>query len=191
MKKIIGSLFVLLIVAVIFSCSDSRSRSASKYDSLFLGISLGMGRQAFFDHCWDYNQKKILIHGPTNQNVEYRIVEDINSPVSMRFYPTFYEDKIIEMPVTFSYEAWAPWNRQFFADSLFVNMLPLFKKWYGDDFKRIDHPEMGVVYYKMDGKRRINLYVKNERYVQAVFTDLKAEKEITEAAKKKADGINE
>jgi hypothetical protein len=101
----------------------------------------------------------------------------------MRFYPTFYEDKIFEMPVTFTYEAWAPWNRQFHSDSLFVQMIKVFKNWYGDDFKELDHQTMGKIYYRIDGKRRINLFIRDDMSVQAVFTDLKVERAIKKLQK--------
>jgi hypothetical protein len=172
------------ISMIILSCNERNNEPKANYDSLFLGFNLGMERQEFFDHCWDYNKKELLIHGTANQTVQYQLKEVVSSPVSMNFYPNFYEDKIFEMPVTFSYEAWAPWNRQYFADSLFVDVLKVFKKWYGDDFKELNHPEMGKVYYKMDGRRRINLYIRDERHVRAVFTDMKVEKELEELAKK-------
>ena len=179
MKKVLlCSIVSIAVMAAMISCSGSRKENESRYDSLFLGISLGMEKKAFYDHCWEYNKRKIFTHGPTNQNVEYKLVEGINSPVSMRFYPTFYKDKIFEMPVTFTYDSWAPWNRQYKSDTLLVNMLKVFKKWYGPGFKELDHNTMGTVYYKMDGKRRINLFIKDDQFVQAVFTDLKVEKEL-------------
>jgi hypothetical protein len=149
-----------------------------KNDSLFLGISLGMERKAFYDHCWEQNKKKLFTHGPTNGSVEYKLATEFEEPVMMRFYPTFQKDKIFEMPVTFTYEAWAPWNKRFSADSLLGDVLPVFEKWYGNDFKELQHHTMGVVYYKIDGKRRINLFKKDDQFVQAVFTDLKVEKQL-------------
>ncbi|MBL7873493.1 MAG: hypothetical protein JNM78_17875 [Cyclobacteriaceae bacterium] len=178
--------FIIGLSVLMLSCNERSRGPKMEYDSLFLGFTLGMERQAFFDHCWDYNKKEILIHGSANQTVQYQLNEVVSSPVSMNFYPSFYDDKIFEMPVTFSYEAWAPWNRQYYADSLFVDMIKVFKKWYGEDFKELNHPEMGKVYYKLDGRRRINLYIRDERFVQAVFTDMKIEKELEELAKKEA-----
>src|SRR5690349_18246099 len=176
-------IYLLIAASVVLSVGCGRMNRAAqehKYDSLFLGFSLGMEKKAFYDLCWEYNRKKMFTHGPTNQNVEYRLVHELDSPVYMRFYPSFYEDKIYEMPVTFAYEHWAPWARQFKSDTLFNHVLPLFKKWYGPDFKEMDHPTMGKVYYKMDGKRRINLFVRDDQFVMAVFTDLKVEKELKE-----------
>jgi hypothetical protein len=191
MKKVVSGLLVsIAVVMAMISCTGGRKESNAKYDSLFLGISLGMESKAFYDHCWEYNKQKIFTHGPTNQNVEYRLVDNINSPVSMRFYPIFYEDKIFEMPVTFTYEAWAPWNRQYHSDSLLVNMLKVFKTWYGPDFKELNHRTMGKVYYKMDGKRRINLFIKDDQFVQAVFTDLKVEKALKKLAEEQSKQAN-
>jgi hypothetical protein len=161
------------------SCTTAKD-SGANYDSLFLGISLGMERKAFYQHCWDYNQKGMFIHSPSNQMVQY-MIKELNSPVSMRFYPTFYEDKIFEMPVMFEYEAWAPWNRAYKSDSLITQLVPLFEKWYGP-FQVTDHPQMGRVWYKIDGRRRINLYIRDDEFVRAVFTDLKVENELNRKA---------
>ena len=173
------TLVVLISCSVLFACQKTQmAENHRNTDSLFLGVSLGMERQAFFDHCWEQNRKKLFIHGPSNQSVQYKLASELSEPVTMRFYPTFFEEKIFEMPVTFNYESWAPWNKRYQADTLLVEMVDLFKKWYGDDFKKLDHPVMGPVYYRIDGKRRINLFRKDDQYVQAVFTDLEVERKL-------------
>ncbi len=191
MRLAFSGILVIAFYLTLVSCEKfPQAYSGNKTnDSLFLGISLGMEREAFYDYCWEQNKKKFFTHGPTNQNVEYNLVNVLAEPVSMRFYPSFHKDKIFEMPVTFAYESWAPWNGRFSADSLLTNLLPVFKKWYGDDFKELQHPTMGVIYYKIDGKRRINLFKKDDQFVQAVFTDLKVEKYLKEeyARKLKTD----
>jgi hypothetical protein len=53
----------------------------------------------------------------------------------------------------------------------------LYKKWYGEEFKSLNHPTMGTIHYKMDGKRRINLFIRDDQFVEAVFTDLELEEE--------------
>lgn len=172
--------FCLVTVYCISLCScDNKWGSGNKknYDSLFLGISFGMEKTAFYNHCWELNRQNVFTHGPSNTSVEYKLVSELEQPVMMRFYPSFYKDRIYEMPVTFSYEAWAPWNKQYSSDALLKNMLTIFKKWYGEDFKLIQHPRMGAIYVKMDGKRRINLFMRDDQFVQAVFTDLEIERE--------------
>lgn len=180
-----SSVFAIIVISslLLIGCGSKwkNEKNSKKYDSLFLGISLGMDKKKFYDHCWEYNRRKIFTHGPTNQNVEYVLEEKMKGQVIMRFYPSFDEDKIFEMPVTFTYAAWAPWNKQFTSDSLLVDILPVFKKWYGEDFKEIDHKGMGKIYVRIDGRRRINLFVKDDQYVQAVFTDLKVERKRKEA----------
>lgn len=178
MKRTVFCCFVLGCGVLMSSCG-SKDNAASKknYDSLFLGIYLGMDKKAFYDHCWELNRLKVFSHGPSNTSVEYKLATELEEPVMMRFYPSFYKDKIVDLPVTFSYEAWAPWNKQFGSDSLMVKILPVFKKWYGEEFKKLDHPAQGIVYYKMDGNRRINLFIRDDQFVQAVFTDLALERE--------------
>ena len=161
----------------IFSWEDEIKES----DSLFLGIYLGMPKKDFYDLCTELNKKQLITQGPGgNTNVEHRMVEGYDSEVSMRFFPTFVDEKVFEMPVTYSYVAWAPWNRQFWAENLLDKVLLKYKKTYGEDFKLIEHPLQGKVYYRIDGKRRINIFIKDEQFVQAVFTDLKVEKRLKE-----------
>ena len=168
-------LSLLVCFGLSVSCDRSKwtSSDENKYDSLFLGIYLGMDKQAFYDHCWELNKQKLVTHGPKNQEVEYILADVLDQPVMMRFYPSFYNDKIVDMPVLYSYQAWAPWNKQYSSDSLLVKMLDVYKKWYGADFKTLQHEKMGTIYYKIDGKRRINLFIRDDQFIQAVFTDLK------------------
>jgi hypothetical protein len=192
MKKIgvlilIGS--VLSIAILVSSCrKDWEGGQTKNSDSLFLGISLGMEDRAFYKHCWDLNKQKILTHGPTNQNVEYHLTNVLEDSVIMRFYPSFHEGKIFEMPVTFTYDKWAPWNKQYQADSLLVDMAGVFKKWYGGDFKEIEHPTQGKVFVRFDGKRRINLFKKDDQFVMAVFTDMEVAKAIKGQQEKEQQG---
>ena len=184
-----GSRILLLCLGVtagicVGSCDRRNSVNAKRYDSLFLGISLGMERQAFYDHCWELNRQKIFMQGPRNQEVQYILRTELPSPVVMQFYPSFYNEKIFEMPVLFSYEAWAPWNKEYSSDTLFVDMLGVFEKWYGDGFKLTEHATQGKVYYKFDGTRRINLFIRDDQFVQAVFTDLAVAREKKEALEK-------
>ncbi|MDV3307478.1 MAG: hypothetical protein LOY03_01505 [Cyclobacteriaceae bacterium] len=173
-------LFSCAVLISIWSCEGLGADNDAQYDSLFMGFYLGMDRQAFFDRCWDLNRQQVFTNGPTERSVEWKMTSEFDHPVICRFYPTFEHNRIYELPVLFSYEAWAPWNRQYQSDSLLVHTLDLFKRWYGDDFKELDHETQGKVYYRIDGKRRINLFIRDEQYVQAVFTDLKVEKELKE-----------
>lgn len=183
----VGVFILIGLATLLVSCDGKLSRKGTdekKLDSLFLGISMGMDKKAFYDYCWKMNNEKIFTHGPTNQSVEYMLKSEFDKPVAMQFYPNFYEEKIYEIPVLFNYDAWAPWNRELSADTLILKLLPVMKKWYGDDFQVLQHPAQGTVYYQMKGRRRINLFVRDDQFVQVVFTNLKVEKEIKELKEK-------
>lgn len=136
-----------------------------------------MERKAFYDHCWELNRLKVFSNGPNANSVEYKLTKELDHPVMMRFYPDFYKEKIVDMPVTFSYESWAPWNKQFHSELLLPEIVQVFRKWYGGDFKVMEHPAQGTIYYKLDGNRRINLFIRDDQFVQAVFTDLELDRE--------------
>lgn len=179
MKRLIFYCFIIGMSVLVASCNKLKEGASGnkKYDSLFLGISLGMDEKAFFDYCWELNKQKLVTHGPTNQSVEYVLATELDHPVRMQFYPVFYNHKIVDMPVTYTYSSWAPWNKEYGSEVLLKNMLVLYKKWYGEEFKSLNHPTMGTIHYKMDGKRRINLFIRDDQYVEAVFTDLELEEE--------------
>ncbi|RPA67607.1 hypothetical protein EF405_14520 [Cyclobacteriaceae bacterium YHN15] len=177
--------FFLIIQFSLVSCGQKKGKN-SENDKLFLGFYLGMPQKDFFDHCTELNKQQLITQGPGGStNVEHLIKNQFSSEVSMRFFPTFIDNKIFEMPVTYAFISWAPWNKQFWADQLLDEVLTEYKKTYGNDFKLLNHPTQGKVYYKIDGKRRINLFVKDEQFVQAVFTDLKVEKRLKEEYAKK------
>ncbi len=149
--------------------------SGIRYDSLFLGVSLGMERKAFYDTCWKLNKRGLVMQGPSNMSVEYRTKDLLKYPALMRFYPGFYENKIYEVPATFSYEAWAPWNKQLSADSLVEDVKDLMDKWYGKGYIEIDQKDGKKAFVKVNGNRRISIYKVSDQYVHAVFTDLTKE----------------
>lgn len=174
MKNTAFPVFTILIL--LFGCGWL-GRSPGKSEQLFLGIYLGMDKQEFFDHCWKLNSQNIITQGPGNQSVEYRLPVKDKPGILMHFYPNFYKDKIYEMPVVYNYEAWAPWNRQYWSDKLFEKIVHHFDTTYGK-MEVLDHRTMGKVYFRIDGKRRINVFIKDDQYVQAVFTDLRVEREM-------------
>ena len=67
---------------------------------------------------------------------------------------------------------------------MFPKILETYKSIYGDDFKVIDDKYQGKIYYKMDGKRRINLFIKDDQFVQAIFTDMEVEKRLKDEFEK-------
>jgi hypothetical protein len=181
--------FVLVLAGFIFtSCSEPQPATGKgPYDSLFLGFYFGMEKKEFYDYCWAMNKQKKFIHGPTNQSVEYYLKDELDHPVFMRFYPYFYKDKVYQMPVTFTYEAWAPWNRDFHADKLIEEVIPMLSRWYGGKFESTIMPKKGKVYARIDGNRRISAFVRDEQFVQVIFTDIPSENLVKKESLERAE----
>ena len=178
------AILALLILSVsIQGCNSPSFNSSDKglanADSLFLGFYLGMAQKDFFDHCTELNKQQKITQGPGGTtSVEHKITGMYDGVVSMRFFPTFIKKNIYEMPVTYTYDSWAPWNKEYSAVALFPKILESYKSIYGDDFKVVNDPYQGKIYYRMDGKRRINLFIKDDQFVQAIFTDMEVEKRL-------------
>jgi hypothetical protein len=106
----------------------------------------------------------------------YHFKNELKHPATMTFYPDFRENKINKMGVTFSYDAFAPWNKALFADSLQLEVFNLFKKWYkGADFLTMTDPVRGTIFVQVKGNRRIIIGKYDEQHVKVDFTDLLTE----------------
>ena len=174
---------VLAVIAVIIAggCSPGKTyerrlkrelASGVRYDSLFMGISFGMTDEAFYKHCWKLNQDGLIRQGTGNQTVLYEIKEELEHPATMNFYPKFENGIIVELPVRFVYNGWAPWNKELTPAKLAEDVKNWYEDIYGNGFITIVHPLKGTAYTKIDGNRRITIYNENELYVWAVFTDM-------------------
>ena len=84
------------------------------------------------------------------------------------------------MRVGFQYNAWAPWNKAQFSDSLLPDVLKMYKKWYpeGNDFIKIVDKTKGTIYVKVDGNRRITIGRFNDMLVKVDYTDLLVEQKV-------------
>lgn len=161
--------------------------SGERHDTIFLGLYLGMPSKDFYSHCWELNKQGMIRQGVGNTSVLYELSDELKATVEVNFYPNFYEDKIYEMPVTFRYKAWAPWNRQFSGDTLHLELRDIFQEWYGKGFMEIDHPQKGKAFVKVDGNRRISLYKGNndDGIVWALYTDMSLDDKVKTELKEK------
>jgi hypothetical protein len=197
MKTIILWLMPLLIsVCVISGCSPKvkydkmlkqELARGVRYDSLFMGLYLGMPEKEFYTRCWVLNQQGLIRQGARNTTVEYQIKNELKYPGIMDFYPEFVQSKIYEMPVRFSYNGWAPWNEKLSSDSLQIDVLNWFRKMYGEGFIEVKHPDRGIAYIKVNGNRRISIFKEGDLYVWAIYTDMLVKKEINDTTSKIGD----
>lgn len=192
MKDIVKTSFILCSVLFFGSCSwnnekkqypelvKSELASGKRYDSIFFGIYLGMTGKEFFTHCWEMNKKGLFTDGRSNTAVLYRLNHnELKYPASMNFYPEMELGKINKMSVSFQYDAWAPWNKHLFADSLLHDVLNLYNKWYvnGNPFIKVGENERPI-YVKVDGNRRITLRKQDDMDVKVEYIDLLAEQKM-------------
>jgi hypothetical protein len=174
---------VLLAGIILLGCSP-KSRyerrlkqelaSGERYDTLFMGIYLGMSDKDFYSHCWLLNREGLIRQGSGNMSVQRELKDELKHPATMDFYPEFGQGKIVEMPVKYVYTGWAPWNKELSSESLQADILNKYSRMYGKGFIKVEHPDRGAAYIKIDGNRRITIYTENDMNVWAIFTDMSA-----------------
>jgi hypothetical protein len=98
--------------------------------------------------------------------------DELKHPAVMDFYPKFNQGKISEMPVSFKYKGWTPWNKTLSSDNLLNNVQKWFEKVYGKGFIKVKHPLHGTAYVKINGNRRITIFKENDLHIWAIFTDM-------------------
>lgn len=145
-----------------------------RHDSLFMGLTLGMPKQAFFDFCWAMNKKGVFTEG-ADKTVEYVFgKKDFTYPLQMNFYPQFLYDKIKEMPIKFTYKGIDLSYPNGQTEKLLVDVKELMEEWYGDGFFITTLPIGGKGYAKVSGNRRVLIFSEKEFEVMVVITDLTA-----------------
>ena len=192
-------LTILLLIGMIFAgCGEGyryhklmkeELAKGVRYDSLFLGIYLGMPQKEFYMHCWQLNKKGLIRQGSNNTSVYYKM-PDFKDTVEANFYPAFYKDKIWKLPVKLNFQAWAPWNREYSSDTLENDLVGKFFDWYGTGFRKVLNARNEVAYYKIDGNRLISIFKDDDQYVWAVFTDLIVYNELKKQMKNKTDSVS-
>jgi hypothetical protein len=203
MNRIAGSFAVTLMVAI-SACSDGSAYMAMekrelargiRYDSLFLGLKLGMTRKEFFDHCFELNRQGLVKEGPANNTVEYKMPDQFPYPGRMNFYPDYDDDnRIYKMRVYFQYDAWAPWNKAEWSDSLLPEVVRLFEKWYGGEFLEVEfetQENTPSVFVKIDGNRRVSVFRGDDMKVNAIITDLTSPKVRQEKNERERDAVQQ
>lgn len=148
-----------------------------RVDSLLFGINLGDTRDEFYGKCFDLNKQQLITQGPGGATVQYLFNDSLvhEEPTDLRllFIPVFDQhDVIIEMNLEFSYSAWAPWNESYQSDKLKEKVLKLLQHWYkGNEFITVDIDGNNVP-IKLDGNRRMIVYLKDAQNVVVKIQDI-------------------
>jgi len=186
MKRMIWMVPVALIALLMVGCSPGSRyeyrlkkelASGVRYDSLFMGIHFGMSDKDFYTLCWELNREGVIRQSNSNTSVEYDPGEKLKHPATLEFYPKFVDSKIVEMPIKFSYDGWAPWNKELSSGQLVEDIRAWYEDEYGKGFIAVTHPLRGKAFTKIDGNRRITIYQEDDLYAWAIFTDMSVETE--------------
>lgn len=176
---------ILLTVIILSGCFQSdytklvKSELAKgiRQDSILLGIKLGNTRDDFFGKCFDLNKQKLVTQGPRGLCVEYVFSDSIlhqkSTQIKLLFCPSFDQTNVMSnMDLEFSYTGWAPWNKQLQADSLKGKVMALMMDWYkGNEFviAKVEDSEVPV---KLDGNRRLMVFIKDAQSVVVRVQDI-------------------
>jgi hemolysin-activating ACP:hemolysin acyltransferase len=173
----------ILIVLVFAACESDYTKMVKselakgvRQDSILLGIRLGETRHDFYGQCYDLNRQQLVTAGEGG-TVQYMLTDSTvhASPTTMKilFVPAFDNKQVLtNLDLKITYVSWAPWNRQFQADSLESKLKQLLTKWYGGNefvIAKIGEEKIPV---KVDGNRRIVLYRKEPQTVVVKVQDI-------------------
>jgi hypothetical protein len=191
---VVAMAVVLILVSACRNGADTYSglvekelTSGKTANQLLMDIHFGMTKKEFFNYCWTMHNKGTFDDGANSTAVLYRIrggqtpgqpgmPGQLKHAASMNFYPVFRKDTIYKMWAQFAYDAWAPWNRNLFSDSLMLDVVRLYNQWYpGNDFLKLTDEHRGTIYVKVDGNRRIIVGKKDDAHVNVDYTNLLVE----------------
>lgn len=177
-KSLSTLLTTVSVVFIINACSSQANyermvqrglQSGIQNDSLFLGYHFGMSSDDFHSSSWEMNQQGIIT-GLVKVSYSF---DDLNGRATKEFFPTFEQGKIVRMPVSIQYDAWAPWNQQFWPEQLIEDLIDYYGDIYGAAFRSVYIPELEkFVQVSIQGNREIRIYRESESSVMVDFRDL-------------------
>jgi len=174
--------YLLIIASLFASCKSEYQQyverelnSGIKNDSLILGMYMGETKKDFFAKCWELNAQKKISQGTGNKTARLMEDEGTKEAKMILFYGKFDKQEVMRgMDMTYTFDAWAPWNLSMQSDSLLFQLKTDFlKKYPGNDFIPIEvkHSEEPA-FVKIDGNRQILMYIKNKKDVVVTIEDL-------------------
>jgi hypothetical protein len=186
MRKISYCLAILWMLGSLWGCQSDYDRyvaeelaSGVTADSLIFGMRIGQTKKDFYAVCWELNRQKLIHQGTGNRTARFVADKDTlgetSSTKDVLFYGIFDENDIMRgMDMTYSYLAWAPWNRNKQADSLMQVLRHQYVRGYpGNDFIEVEVPGLEhPALVKIDGNRQILMYAKNDKDVVVKIEDL-------------------
>jgi len=185
MKQSILLLLVCTLVGNLYSCKEQSEyeqviqkelSSNVRIDSLFMGYHFGMSKDTFYDHSWKLNRQKLITNGSGASILKE--VDYLQHPAKMYFYPGFYEDKIHQMRMVYSYSGWAPWNKNLSAENLKKDIINHFEKHWNAEFLQLNDRTGHKHTVSIEGNREIEVTELDNGAVEVLIRDLRVEKNL-------------
>lgn len=171
---------VMILILTAYACQSDYTKlvknelaSGKKNDTILYNLRFGNTKNEFFKICMDLNRKHLVKQGPSNNYVQVilnpRDTTKVFQKIQMLFYGKFNSDNIMTaMDIKFSYDAWAPWNKDLYADKLLPAVQDTLLKWYpGNPFIKVKD-----VLVKVDGNRQIQLKQESDKDISVLIEDL-------------------
>ncbi len=130
----------------------SELATGERHDSLFLGIEFGMRSKQFFTYCWEQHKAGVLNNSSTNMDVRYELTA-FHPKLAVDFYPSFYNDQIWKVPMSFYFDDYSEWNKDLGADTLAYYSMKVVNEWFDEEFIEIKRETiLGDKIYKIAAK---------------------------------------
>ena len=178
--ELLGMMFLAAVLVVSAGCKSEfdyeatavkELQSGSSQNEIFFGLYFGMTRDSFYRHCAELNRQRLLQQGSQGVSVEY-VMNELSATARMNFFPVFEDDIIIEMPVTFAFDNWAPWNQESHSRALIEELVELFESWYGGSFHLLTTADGRTGLVQVKGNRRVLLFLDGEQRVKGLISDM-------------------
>lgn len=184
-NKIIHVVFLIVSVFCI-SCNfaspytnliNRELQSGEQVNDLIMGFKFGMTKDLYFDKCTELNKSKIITSGGRNFSPE-KILTPKNpngKKIKMSFFGTFDEQRLLNgFDVRFNYLGWSNWNKEYQSPVLIEQIKDSVLKWFpGNNFLTVEIEGLNKkTHVKVDGNRRILLYIVDSKDVALKIDDL-------------------
>lgn len=148
------------------------SQKAERRDDFILGLKLGQNKKTFYDLCWQLNKEKKISNGTQSASVMYLIKDSVGREIEMNFFPRFFENKIYKFDVTLNYKAWAPWNKDLWAEAMLKEVPLILNTLFGEAELLQIQKNNTQRFYRVESNRLMHFQVADEKFVSLIVRDL-------------------
>jgi len=182
-------IFVFVSALLVFSSCESEytklvNQEMAKgeiHTNYLFNLEVGDTKKEFFDKCWQLNKEQKVSQGSGNKYAKFfdepRVGEDSLARVTTLFYGIFDDNDIMHgVEMKMSFYSWSPWNDTYRSDALISFMKKRYmKELGGNEFIELKIDDKNTAYVKVDGNRRIRMYILSPQEIMVKIEDLRNE----------------